>query len=105
MLKYIDDLLKHTNSTLDEIKDCLLLNDTIVNDNFLLCYNIREESCGRVMYVLFAAGDGKKAYSRFMSIAKRKKCNRIYCVTNRPKGMERKYGFKPIGTLMEIEVE
>ena len=103
--EHIDSLSKHTNETKEDIIHCLFENEKELTNDSLLCWSIHEEVEGFVMYVLFASGDGLKLIERIKEIARDNQCVRIYCVTQRPKGMEKKFGFKPVGTLMKMEVE
>ena len=100
--RYIKNLLKNCSVSKDEIIQCLLANDKEINDDYLLCWNIREELDGDVLYILFATGDGKKLLPRIKKLAKENHCKKTLFVTQRPKAFERKYGFKVVGTLMEV---
>ena len=101
---HLKGLVKHTSNTREEILLAIETNYHELTENFLIVWSISEEADGKVMYVLFGSGDGLKAMERLKEIAKKGNCKRIYCVTQRPRGMEKKLGFKPVGVLMMQEV-
>lgn len=55
--------------------------------------------------VFQADGDGKTIWKWMHEVARENNCNVIQCLTNRAKALERKWGFKPIATYMELEVK
>ena len=102
---HVKALAKYSHESENEVVLGLLSNHVWRSEESLLCWSISEEALGKAMYVLFCSGDGKELYPMILKIAKQNNCTRIYCVTQRPRGIERKYGFRPVGTLMVMEVE
>ena len=95
-------LAKHGADSEEEIREGLFANPCKSWNNNLLSWNFGEQPRGKVMTVLFASGNGNELINEIKKISKENNCVKIYCVSQRPKGMERKFGFKPVGTLMEM---
>ena len=103
--EHIDRLAKYCSDDKEEIRKCIQDNFHWEDTNNFLCWSFREQSNGLCLYVLFASGEGKRLQEVIQAIAKGNDCKKIYFITQRPKAFERKYGFKPLGTLMEMEVD
>ena len=101
---HLNRLVKHTSNSRDEILLAMKTNYHELTDDFLIVWSLSQEADGQVMYVLFGSGDGLKSMKRLKEIARDNGCKRMYCVTQRPRGMEKKLGFKPVGVLMVQEV-
>lgn len=105
MEEHIDKLAKYSADSKSDIRKCILDNFHWIDEDSFLCWSFQEQSNGLCLYVLFASGDGSKLLKNIKLIAKNSGCKKIYFITQRPKAFERKYKFKPIGTLMEMEVD
>ena len=102
--QHVAMLAKHCTCSPKEIEDCIWKNRLVMDTDSLLSYSLKEQSNGMAMTVLFASGDGPKIEGWMLEEANKFNCKSIYCVTQRPRAMGKKYKFKPVGTLMEREV-
>lgn len=103
--EHIKRLAKHSVDSPEEIKTCIEKNSILQNEDSLMsfCYNY-DDVHGKTMMVMFASGDGKTIWDWIHYAARNGDCSKVYCITQRPKALERKWHFKPIGTVMELEV-
>jgi len=103
--QHVDRLAKYCSDSKSDIRKCILDNFHWIDEDSFLCWSFREQSNGLCLYVLFASGNGEKLLKAIKKIANSNRCAKIYFITQRPKAFERKYKFKPLGTLMEMEVD
>lgn len=105
--EHIKRLAKYCVDSKDEslIKQSIENNSYIMDETSLMSYSIHENITGNSLMVLHADGDGKTIWKWMHDIAKQNNCNVIQCLTKRDKALERKWGFKPIATYMELEVK
>lgn len=95
----------HSYNTVEELKSLLSSNPVYYGEEGLIVYNFEDGVKGRMMNLFVVAGDdGKGLWKMINKLAKENSCSGLYCVTQRPDALERKYGFKPVGTLMIREV-
>ena len=76
-----------------------------MDETSLMSYCVIENITGNSLMIFQADGDGKTIWKWMHEVARENNCNVIQCLTNRAKALERKWGFKPIATYMELEVE
>lgn len=105
--EHVARLAKHCVDSNDQklIKQSIIENPYIMDETTLMSYNIYENLTGNSLMILHADGDGKTIWKWMHDIAKQNHCNVIQCLTNRVKALQRKWGFKPIATYMELEVK
>ncbi len=105
--EHVSRLAKHCVDSNDKelIKKSILERPYIMDDDTLMVYCINENVCGNSLMIFHADGNGNKIWKWMHDIAKQNNCNVIQCLTNREKALERKWGFKPIATYMELEVK
>lgn len=101
--EHLDTLVKITGCTQQEILECGLKNNMEINDNGLLIWNTKEEMKGKYLNLMFVSGFGKELWKRINKIKDKEGCVGMFCVTKRPKGIAKKYGFRSLGTLMVRE--
>ena len=89
----------------DLITKQILANPFMMDETSLMSYFVNNNVDGNSLMILHADGDGKTIWEWMHKVAKENQCNIIQCVTNRAKALERKWGFKPIATYMELEVK
>ena len=101
--EHIENLTKITGVPPEDIYKCGFNNHMEYDESGLLIYNTKNEINGKYLNLMFVSGMGEELWARILDLKDLLHCDGIYCVTKRPKGIERKYGFKPMGTLMKWE--
>lgn len=105
--EHVENLSKYCTDckSKEVIKRQILMNPYIMDETSLMSYFVNENIDGNSLMILHADGDGTTIWKWMHEVAKENKCNIIQCLTNRAKALERKWGFKPIATYMELEVK
>ena len=105
--EHVSRLAKHCidSSNEDLIKQTILEHKYMMDETSLMSYCVNNDTDGKKLMVMFADGDGNTIWEWMHKVARENGCKLIQCLTNRHRALERKWGFKPIATYMELEVK
>ena len=105
LIDHVDKLSKHTVDTKEVILQSILMNPFIIDEDTLMGYYISYDPWGISMTITWMNGDSNKIQEWIRRTCDKYKCTKIYGISQRWKALQRKYGARPIGMLMEIKRE
>nr|DAQ62583.1 MAG TPA: hypothetical protein [Caudoviricetes sp.] len=103
LVQHVDALAQHSTDSKDVILQAILGSPFIIDEDSLLCYYVEKYPWANYLTILYESGNGTKIWEWVKKISRENKCEKIYCITQRPKGVCRKYGFRQSGVLCERE--
>ena len=103
LLEHVERLKKWTTDTEVEILQSVLLNKFIIDEDTLLCYFVEVSPWETTVMITWMDGDGDKLKQWINQVMKDNNCTKMYGITKRWKAIQRKFGARPVGMLMERE--
>ena len=105
LIEHVESLSKHCDDRPDVILWSILRNHIVMDEDTLLAYSVETYPSGKELNVMWGDGNGNKLDEWANKIAKENDCVKIYVTTKRWKPFARRFHAKPVGMILEREVE